>query len=795
MPTYVLASTLNVYPKQIQLSADHARQQVIVAHPESNHQDITRDVTFHSKNENIASVDSHGIVTSKQSGQTEIVIKWKDLLTTVPVTVSNMENLPVDFEKDIQPLLTRLGCNSGACHGKQRGQNGFQLSLLGFDNHFDHDALTKESRSRRVIPTRPDQSLLLTKPTGEVPHGGGIRLVKDSDAYHTFLNWIVEGASFSTPEASPLARIQVNPQERILTNKTQQQLVVTATYEDGTTRDVTHLAAYQSSESSIANVSDSGLVTAGMITGEAAVNVRYRGMFDLFHASVPLQGDIPESYYASLPRQNFIDDHVWDSLQKLGLKASTPAPDSKFLRRAFIDIIGRLPTTTEATDFLNNPSVNKREELVDWLLSRPEYAEHWANKWADLLRTNPYRVGIKNTLNYDYWIRNAFRKNQPYDEFVTELLTAQGGTFRNGNTTLFRDRRTPDELTTMVSQLFLGIRLECAKCHHHPFEVYGQEDFYSFAAYFAKVKRKGTGLSPPISGSQEFIYAGDKGEVKHPLTSEVMTPSVLFGETPELNQTDPRITLAKWITSKENVYFSRTMSNRVWADLMGRGLVEPVDDLRGSNPASNEALLAALGKHFASQNFDIKSLIKTIALSQAYSLSSQPNERNIVDTRYHSRYYRQRLRAEVLLDAISSITGVPESFAAMPPDSSAKQIWTHRVRSLFLDAFGRPDPNQDPPCERTSDPTVVQTLHLMNAENLFRKVTSDSGRTAALAKSEKETTQLIQELYLSVYSRYPTESELANCEGLYTSDSADRRQVTEDILWALLNTPEFLFKD
>jgi len=440
--------------------------------------------------------------------------------------------------------------------------------------------------------------------------------------------------------------------------------------------------------------------------------------------------------------------------------------------------------------------------LVDDLLSRPEYAEHWANKWADLLRPNPYRVGIKATLNYDAWIRNSFRTNQPYDQFVRELVAARGSTFRNGNVTLFRDRRSPDELTTIVSQLFLGIRLECAKCHHHPFEVYGQEDFYSFAAYFAEVGRKGTGVSPPISGSEEFIFSTDKGEVRHPLTNEVLSPKPLYGEAPEIPEgSDPREALAQWITSVDNPYFSQTMANRIWTDLMTIGLVNPVDDLRATNPASNPELLKHLGDYLAQNEFDLKKLIRHIVLSKSYSLSSQPTEKNQVDTRYFSRHFRERLRAEVLLDSVIQITKVPESFSAMAPGTRAKELWTHRIGSLFLDAYGRPDPNQDPPCERMSSPTVVQTLHLMNSENLFKKVTSKDGWAAELSKSELPPEEIVQQLYLGIYSRYPNEKELDIGVKLYDNVKAEddplklRQQNTEDLMWALMNTPEFVFKD
>lgn len=438
----------------------------------------------------------------------------------------------------------------------------------------------------------------------------------------------------------------------------------------------------------------------------------------------------------------------------------------------------------------------RRAALVDQLLAQPDYADHWANKWADLLRPNPYRVGIKAVFNFDGWIRDAFRKNQPYDQFVRELLTARGSTFRDGNVVLFRDRREPDELTTIVSQLFLGVRLECAKCHHHPFENFSQDDFYSFAAFFSKISRKGTGISAPISGSEEVVFTGGKGSVKHPLTGVVLDPRPLFGKAPPVGpDDDPREVLAAWVTSPDNTFFAETMVNRVWTDLMERGLVEPVDDLRASNPASNGPLLAALGGDFRDHGFDIKHLIRRITTSYAYGLGSLPNDRNAVDGRNYSRHYRQRLRAEVLLDSVSQITGTAENFSAMPAGSQAKEIWTHRIDSLFLDAFGRPDPNQDPPFERTTSPTVVQTLHLMNSENLFRKVTSDTGRAAQLAASDKPPKEIVDDLYLSIYARFPTTDEAKFGASLFEKEGISRRQATEDLMWALLNTPEFVFKD
>jgi hypothetical protein len=730
---------------------------------------------------------------------------------------------PVSFELDVLPILTARGCNQGACHGKARGQNGFQLSLLAFDPDFDFASLTQHARGRRVFPAAPERSLLLLKGTAALAHGGGVRLEPDGADYQVLRDWIAQGAprrvagepqlvsvgwalpttknrsdsAAGTAQPTNIATLTVQPtMERFLAPGETFQLQVVATYSDGSSRDVTARAQFQSSEAGIVGVDTSGLVKAGPIPGEATVMARYMNIIATCHVAIPLPGEVPGEVYAKLPRHNFIDEHVWTKLQSLGITPSPPADDAKFLRRVHLDIIGRLPTPGEVRAFLADGDVNKRTRLVDELLERPEYADHWAAKWADLLRPNPYRVGIKAVVNYDAWIRDSFRKNKPYDQFVRELITAQGSTFENGAAVMFRDRREPQEITTLVSQLFLGVRLECAKCHHHPFEKYGQDDFYSFAAYFSRLGFKGTGLSPPISGSEEIVLTKKTGSVEHPLTRQAMQPRPLFGEAPSLEGVnDPREALAAWITSDENPYFARVIANRVWADLMGRGLVEPVDDLRATNPPTNGPLLDALAADFRASRYDLKQLIRRVCTSYVYGLSSLPNERNVGDRQNYSRHYRTRLRGEVLLDAVSDITGVPDTFSAMPPGSRANQLWTTRVQSVFLDTFGRPNPNQDPPCERTSDTTVTQTLHLMNAPLLHQRVTADNGRAARLAASNAAPEQIVEELYLLVYSRLPSEEELKIGRELFAEQGTSRRQAAEDFLWALLNTPEFMFKD
>ncbi|RUL89400.1 DUF1553 domain-containing protein [Tautonia sociabilis] len=790
------ASDLSIVPDEIHLTGSSARQQLVVTgNADGRTVDLSALVSFRSENPSVVSVDEHGVARPEGDGNTVIVAVLDGEEARASVTVTGMSIArPVTFERDVMPLLTRLGCNSGPCHGKQRGQNGFQLSLLGFDPTFDHNALTKEARGRRVFPAAPEQSLTLLKATASLPHGGGKRIEPDSEEYRILRDWIASGMP-RDPEGSPtVVGLDIWPPERSLAAGDQQRAIVTARYSDGSTADVTHLAAFQSNESAVVAVDDSGLIRAGDRPGEAAISARFEGHFATCSVTIPLEGEVPASLYDDLPRSNVIDGLVWAKLRKLGLTPSPETDDSTFLRRAYLDAIGRLPSLEETRAFLDDPSPEKRASLVDRLLERPEYADYWATKWMDLLRPNPYRVGIKAVWNLDAWIRRAFRENMPYDEFVRTIVTAQGSTFSEGPSTIFRDRREPEELTTMVSQLFLGIRLECAKCHHHPFEVWGQDDFYGFAAYFAEVGRKGTGLSPPISGGEEVIFASGKGAVSHPLTGERMEPAPLFGEAPDPDD-DPRRALASWMTDPDNPYFARVIANRVWADLMGVGLVMPVDDLRATNPPTNPELLDALADEFVQSGFDLKHLIRTIMTSRVYALDSLPNDRNVADVRNYARHYRKRLPAEVLIDAICDVTGIPEEYDAAAPGTRATQIWTHRVPSTFLDTFGRPDANQDPPCERTPDTSVTQVLHLMNAPSLHAKITHEDGLAARLAASDRPPSAIVEELYLLLYCRRPTEEERSVALAVFDEPGVDRRRACEDLLWALLNSAEFLFID
>lgn len=791
------AVALEVFPAQVTLSGQDARQQLVVLNATT---DLTRDATYQSDTPQIVAVSDTGLVTPVHDGTGRITITHQGKSQTVTVTVRQSHQFQaVTFERDVQAILTRYNCNAGACHGKARGQNGFMLSLLGYDHGFDYAAIVEEARGRRVFSSNPDYSLLLRKSSGAIAHGGGRRLAPGHPQYARLVRWIEAGCPRTPADAPRLERVSVFPTERILAPNTPQQLVVTAHYSDGTTEDVTHLAAFSSSESIYVGVDENGLAKTGPLPGEAAIMARFQHQFALCHVLVPMPGSVPDAEYAKLPRKNFIDEHVWAKLKRLGVTASETAADHTFLRRAYLDVIGRLPRVEEARAFLDDRDPRKREKLIDALLARPEYADFWANKWADLIRPNPYRAGIKAVYNLDAWLRESFRENKPYDRFAYELITATGSTFRDGPTVMHRDRREPEEITTMVSQLFLGVRLDCAKCHHHPFEIWSQDDFYSFAAFFERVGHRGQGISAPISGGEEIIYLSEKpqrGHVKHPVTGKVMLPKPLFGQEQHIAvEQDPRRVLADWMIARDNPFFAKVMANRVWADLMGRGIVDPVDDLRATNPPSNGPLLDALAEDFKKNNFDIKKLIRTICTSHAYELSSIPNDRNRNDGRNYSRHYRKRLRAEIMLDAVSDVTGVPEPFSAMPPSSRSMELWTVRSQSVFLDSFGRPDPNQDPPCERTGDTTVVQALHLMNAPGLHRKISADTSRMAKLAASKKSNAEIVEELYLAVYSRRPQADEAAACLRWFDRPNTTRRQAVEDLVWAFVNTPEFVFQD
>ncbi len=786
------SAELRVEPTESTLQGSGARQHLLVTRVDGTTEvDSTRSAKFVSSNPEIAKVDELGVVWPIADGVATIRISTDEASATARVVVSNSgQQLPISFRHDVIPLLTREHCNSGGCHGKQAGRNGFRLSLFGFDPEYDHEALVMQARGRRVIPAAPDQSLLLMKATGDMAHGGGPRLERDSAQYETLRRWIEAGAPLdSERDEVTLTGIETTPSARVLTPHATQQVIVTAAYSDGSRKDVTHLSSYTTNIEALGAVDEHGVFSAADLGGEVAVMANFMGRVATFRVTIPLNdGGGDSAQLASWNRGHYIDRLLAEKWADLNLAPSPPCDDATFVRRAFLDCIGRLPAVDEAKRFIEGASPDKRNELISALLERDEYADFRALKWADLLKINAEDIGAKQAFLFDAWLRDTYRENLPYDQFVRQLITAQGDNFENRAANFYRAFTKPDDLTIAVSQVFLGVRLECAQCHQHPYEKWGQDDFYGLSAVFSRVARK-----KEPSGA-ELIYAGGRVDVKHPRTGEIVAPCALDAEPIELvDGLDRRVPFADWMTSTDNRFVARTMVNRIWADFMGRGLVEPIDDMRVTNPASIEELLQALADDFVENGFDIKYLIRTITASKAYGLSSVPNQFNVRDTSNYSRAYRKRLTAEVLLDAISDVTEAPEEFEGMPTGSRAVQLWNNRLPSAFLNVFGRPERKSVCECERSDESGLGHVLHLMNAPLVNDKIQSPAGRAARLAKSDASPEDIIRELYLGALSRYPNEQELAASRALFDSPDSTRRTAAEDVLWALLNTAEFVF--
>lgn len=700
----------------------------------------------------------------------------------------------ISFRNDVLPILTRAGCSGGSCHAKAGGQNGFQLTVFSYDPRADYEEITQDTRGRRIFPGAPGQSLLLQKATQSIDHEGGQRFTKDSDFYKTLFDWIAQGAPYKVENEPTLAQIGLSPSSGTYERRQNLQLKVTAHFSDGSTRDVTHLAEYQSNNKGMAEVDHHGMVTIGGQTGEGVVLARYLGMVSIARLGVPPEKRLPESAYKDLVINNDIDRLAYAKHRELGLLISEPCNDSDFLRRASLDTIGELPSPELAEQFLKDTSTDKRSKLIDHLLNDPSWADHWAIKWGDLLRPNTQRVGVKPVYLFDRWLRNHLRDNTPYDQIVKELLTANGSTHNYGPAVLYRDKRKPEDAAEFVSQIFLGIRMDCARCHHHPNEKWGQEDYYQMAAYFSSIGHRGQGISAPISGEPEYIYFKPGGSVKHPVSGDIMNPKPPDGPFSELNkEDDPRHALVSWMTQPENPQFARAIVNRMWGEFFGKGIVHPVDDFRTSNPPSNEPLLDWLAKDFVEHHYDLKHLMSRILNSQLYQVSSIPNESNLTDETHFTRFLRRRLPAEVMMDAVSEVTGIRPSLEGLPKNSVAKKTWNQKMSSTFLDTFGRPDASAECPCERDPSPTIIQMLHLMNSDRLHNQIVDKNGTARKLADGTESPEEIIKQLYLKAFSRLPKEKERNIALAAFTADGAKKHEVVEDLMWALLNSAEFVF--
>ena len=788
--------------KTLSLRGSEDRRQILVnaVFPDGSTIDFTRAVTYSASPAKIVSVDRDGVVSPISNGTASITARTADGLTaTLGVQASGAQTMsPINFANQIVPIFTKTGCNAGGCHGKSSGQNGFKLSLLGFEPAEDYEHLVKEARGRRLFPAAPENSLLLLKATATLPHGGGKRIEPDSDDYHLLVRWIAQGMPVGRTNDPVVARIEVIPTERTIARGGQQQLVVLAHYSDGSVADVTRSALYEPNDKDLAVAEPTGRVQFREQPGDVAVMIRYQARVAVFNATIPLGARI-----GPLPApKNFIDELVFKKLKTVGMPASEISDDPTFLRRVTIDIAGRLPSTDEAAAFLHDAAPDKREKLVDRLLAGSDYAEYFANKWTALLRNK--RTDAKaqrGTFAFHDWVRDSLEANKPYDQFVREVITASGEIGQNPPVAWYRQVKDSTAQLEDVAQLFLGQRLQCAQCHHHPFEKWSQQDYYSFAAFFSQVARK-----PGAQPGEEIIYhRRGTASATNKKTKQSVKPAGL-GAAPLViaPEEDPRQALADWLTSSTNRFFARSLVNRYWKHFFNRGLVEPEDDMRETNPATNPELLDALAADFARSGYDLKHLVRILCVSKVYQLSALPNADNAVDKQYFSRFYPKRLTAEVLFDAVNGVTRAESNFEGLPKGTRAVSLPDNSFNagSYFLTVFGRPDASSSCECERSQDASLAQSLHLLNAKDIQEKISADAGRAGALAADKRAAEEKIRDLYVAAFAREPQEREIGIARKYLDRKIKDKdgkeisvppRQAYEDILWAVLNTKEFLF--
>jgi hypothetical protein len=777
------AAVLHVSPASVVLDDPEATQQVLVR-SQSAAADLTRLARYEIADATIASVDATGLLQPKAEGRTVLVVRHGAEEARVPVEVRGLQTPPpVAFATQIVPILAKEGCSAGACHGKAEGKNGFKLSVFGFDPVADHQALVLEARGRRIFPSDPESSLILRKATALVSHGGGRRMAVDSLHHRRMRRWITEGAAFGAGD-DMVSAIEIEPREQILALRGTQQLRVTAIDSGGRRRCVTVDAEYDSNAGSIARVDGRGWVRAGEVPGQAAILVRYLSHVSVCRVTIPRPG----GRFTRPPEANFIDRLAWDNLARLGISPGGPADDATFLRRVYLDTIGTLPTAEEARAFLADPNSDKRARLIDRLLERPEYADYWAMRWSDLLRVDRDAIGSAGAVGMTRWLRRQFRENRPYDEMVRGILTARGSTADEAPAAIYKALTTPEEMSRSFSQLFLGVRIQCAQCHHHPSERWRQEDYFALAGFFTGIAQK------PLPGGTTALYARKGSDLNHPRTGKPVAARALGAAIADFAATpDRRTVLAAWMTAAENPYFARAISNRLWAHYFGRGLVEPLDDIRATNPATNEPLLNALATHLRDVKYDLKRFRRTLLNSRLYQISNRATKENADDEQNFSHAKPKAIPAEVLLDAICQATGVAEKFNGWPKGYRAIQVWDNRMPSYFFRIFGRPVRATVCECERSNEPSIAQALHLMGSEEIMDKVRDRTGTARRLARSGKSPREVIDELYLGTLSRYPTEKERALMLKVFAEAKEDRQGATEDVLWALLNMRGFVY--
>ena len=752
---------------------------------EGSRLDVTPDVLVTVDAPDVVRGTSPGTFQARKFGFAKLSAVYRDLRAEAAVIVQPRRSSRVDFATEVAPIFSQRGCNNTNCHGALNGQSGFKLSLFGYDPDADFDAIVHHSEGRRIDRDRPDESLLLMKPTFEISHGGGHLIRRESFDYQTLVDWIRDGAPKHAGDVARLQRIQVYPDNFTVLEGPGaiQQIVVVGHYTDGSQQDLTQRVRYSTETNEVLEVSQEGKVTARS-AGEETVLVRTLGHVQALRMGVTATG-LAKSQ--PIEPANFIDELVFDKLGKLNVPHSNLSTDAEFIRRVYLDTIGIVPTAEETRRFLHDPSDDRRARLVDALLKRPEYAEFWAVKWGDLF-ANSVLTSSDGTAYLQDWLRRAFEENMPYDEFVTRILTSTGSTWEVGAVNFFS--RSIEDVTTLASQAFLGLGIECARCHDHPSAEWTREDFLSMAAFFSQVTGKGR-RPPPVESIRYIEY--DK-EFRHPETKQVVRPRFLDGSEPLIRPLeDRRAVLARWMTSKDNPWFARATVNRFWNQFMGRPLVDPVDDFRSSNPATNEALLNRLAGDFVENGYDLHHLIRTIANSNTYQLSSVPEPGNRSDEINYSRYYLKRLTAEQLIDSIVQITGVPQDYLGYYPGARAVNLADPGVPSAFLDMFDRPK-RDAAKCERNESVSLRQAMHLLVGDTLNEKIraSAESGELARLLRDGKSDGEIVEHLYLTALSRLPEPNERDDCRTVI-SRAKDRSTGLQNVLWALVSTNEFLY--